>query len=104
MSDSRRFYCLDGSSCICGAKAIKLLGDFEEIILDREGNGKLEDKNKALTDSKVKTKSPYSSWMMYFTHGAKANNDIDFEVMLAHWLSWYFFPSSIEDGISPYVF
>lgn len=40
---------------------IKLLVDSEENTLDGEGKRKIESLNKALTDSKVKAKSTYSS-------------------------------------------
>lgn len=34
----------------------------------------------------------------------KMSIDIEFEVMLSYWLSWYTLPSDPQDLLNPYVF
>lgn len=74
------------------AITIELPDDSEEIALDREGERKLEAQNIALSVSKIKTNSTYSSRLRYFTHGAKAKSYMEFEAMLAYLLSGMFCP------------
>lgn len=78
--------------------------DTTEVILDEEGKRKLEALNKVLSDSKSSNKSTYTSWAMHFTFGAGVGSDVEFEAMLAYWLSSYVLPSYPEDGLNSYVF
>lgn len=48
------------------ARRIPLPGDVEKVALNEEGKRKLEDLNKALSESKALNKSTYSSWARYF--------------------------------------
>lgn len=71
-------------------KEIKLPKEFEEIALDETDNKKLEPLNKALSKSKSSNKSTYASWARHFDIRMGMGSDIEFEAMLAYWLSWYF--------------
>lgn len=58
--------------------------ETDEITLDAEGEKKLEALNNALTYSKSKNKSTYSSWIKFFMHGAGARSSIELEPILAY--------------------
>lgn len=47
-------------------RRIPLPGDVEKVALNEEGKRKLEDLNKALSESKALNKSTYSSGARYF--------------------------------------
>lgn len=70
-------------------RAIKLPEETDEITLGAEGEKKLEALNNALTYSKSKNKSTYSSWIKFFMYRAGARSRIKLEPILAYWLSWY---------------
>lgn len=77
---------------------------FDNVALDAEGERILGLLGTALSESKYKNKSIYTTWLTYFTRGAGEKSKIDFEAMLTYWLSWYVLASDPEDGLNPYVF
>lgn len=61
--------------------------------------------NKSLSDSKyVTNKATYISWAKFFEEGKGRNSKYQVEVLLAYWLFYYVFPSSLEDGLHNYFF
>lgn len=68
---------------------IKLPKDSMEITLDEADKKKLKALNKALSESKSSNKSMYASWARHFIVGMGVGSDINFEAILAYWLSWY---------------
>lgn len=85
------------------AKTVMMIGSSEPILDDGD-EARLIILNEALSDSKVKDKSTYTTWINYLTEGVGAKTKVVLETMLAFYLSWYILPSGPEDGIYPYVF
>lgn len=94
---------LIGLSLFSESRAIRMPGS-SDVALDAEGKVRLFLLNEALSGSKLKGKSTYTSWVTYFTQGTGAESDVVLEAMFVFWLSWYVLPSRPEDGINPYVF
>lgn len=57
------------------------------VVLSEEDEVKLILLNEALSDSKAKGKSTYTTWVNYFTEGAEVKSGIVLEAILAFWLS-----------------
>lgn len=57
------------------------------VVLSEEDEVKLILLNEALSDSKAKGKSTYTTWVNYFTEGAGVKSGIVLEAILAFWLS-----------------
>lgn len=94
---------LTGLSIFGESRAIAMPRDLD-VKLDEEGEIRLGLLNEALSDSKHKGKSTYTTWANYFTEGPGAVSEVRLEAMLSFWLSWYVLPSGPEDGINAYVF
>lgn len=75
---------LTGLALVGEVRTIKLPNNSEEIASDGEGERKLEAMNNALSESKIKSKSSYSTWVRYFMYGACVKSYIEFEAMLAN--------------------
>lgn len=73
----------DRFSCIWWVKNYKISWGIWRSSLDKESERKLTALNKALTDSKVKTKSTYSLYVKHFMQGGGVKNNMEFEAMLA---------------------
>lgn len=86
-----------GYSVFGETRAHKLHEETTEINLGAGGEKKLELARGPYLSPNLRTKSD-------FIYGARAKNNIEFEVMLAFWLSWYVFPNGPEDGLNSYMF
>lgn len=54
--------------------------------------------------SRSSGKSTYASWLHDFDQGKGSQSDHVLEAFLAYWLSWYFLPSGMDDGLHQFVF
>lgn len=78
--------------------------DILKKSFDEADKKELEMLNMAIPRSKSSKKSTYASLARYLDFRMEIGNDIEFEAMLAYWLSWYVLPSSSEGDLNPYVF
>lgn len=76
----------------------------DEVAMGVKRERRLGALNRAFSESKHNSKSTYSTWVQYFTQGAGAKSEIEFDAMLAYWLSCNALPSGPEDGINHYIF
>lgn len=75
------------------------------MTLDGEDQKRLDSLNKSLSNSKYTTnKASYLLWLKCFEEGEEGNKYYQVKALLAYWLSYFVFPSSLEDGLHSYVF
>lgn len=76
-----------------------------KVTLSGGDQKKVEFLSKSLSMSKYLTnKETYLLWEKYFKEGKGRNSQFKIEAILAYWLSYFVFPSQLEDGLHSYVF